>query len=414
MLTRPSRRSSLSVAAAALLFLTSTLVSCSGDAPDVAGDPESDAEAMSVGAESAGAPSAAFPEDFGAIQTVRELSDGTVLVADPLGGALYHVDLDAGVREQVGAVGQGPEEYQQPDAVWLLPGDSTLLIDLGNARMTALGPDLSFGSTSPLAQGDPREGLVVALPQAVDASGRVYARSMGMSMGGAPPDSGQILRVTRGSFAIDTVALFKLQDRTVTRSGSGNNQNVSMSPVPLSAEDAWGAAPDGSVVVVRSSDYHVEWHHPDGTVTSGPATPFDAIPIGTAEKEEFLRAQTRSGGGIGISMMVNNNEVQTTFSRGGSRGGGDPSIDDYTWPESKPAFYQGRIPVDPLGRAWVRRHVDAGGPSTYDVFDGRGERVASFAFPHANRVVGFGEGTLYVVASDELDLNYLHRYEMPG
>jgi hypothetical protein len=50
----------------------------------------------SAGGGSLGAPTAAFPEDFGAIQSVREMPDGSVLVADPLGGALYSVDLDAG------------------------------------------------------------------------------------------------------------------------------------------------------------------------------------------------------------------------------------------------------------------------------------------------------------------------------
>ena len=59
---------------------------------------------------SLGEPTATFPEDFGAIQAVRELADGTVLVADPLGGALYAVDLDSGTRTQVGMEGQGPEE----------------------------------------------------------------------------------------------------------------------------------------------------------------------------------------------------------------------------------------------------------------------------------------------------------------
>ena len=55
---------------------------------------------------------------------------------------LFVVDMDAGTRAQVGAEGQGPEEYRQPDAVWPLPGDSTLLVDLGNGRLVVLGPDL--------------------------------------------------------------------------------------------------------------------------------------------------------------------------------------------------------------------------------------------------------------------------------
>jgi hypothetical protein len=89
-------------------------------------------------------------------------------VADPLGGALYFVDMNAGTRTVVGTEGQGPGEYLQPDAVWPLLGDSTLLVDLGNGRMITLGrPDLEFGPTSPLSAGSPRSGgMVVAIPQA--------------------------------------------------------------------------------------------------------------------------------------------------------------------------------------------------------------------------------------------------------
>jgi hypothetical protein len=378
------------------------------------GDASAAGEASSERGGSLGQPTATFPEDFGAIQTVREMSDGTVLVADPLGGALYSVDLDAGTRVQVGAEGQGPEEYMQPDAVWRLPGDSTLLIDLGNGRMTTLAPDLSFGATSPLSAGDPRSGLVVAIPQAVDAEGRVYSRSLGMSMGGTPPDSGAVLRITRGTLALDTAAMYKLEDRTITRSGGPNNQNVSVMPVPLSPEDAWGAAPDGAVVMARAADYSIEWHAVDGTVTAGAPTPYEVISIGMREKEEWLGEQGQSGGGIGISVMMGPQGIQTNFSRGGGGGGDDPSVDDYEWPEHKPAFYSGRIVVDPMNRAWVRRHVEAGAPSTYDVFDRSAAREATYTLPHGSRVVGFGEDVVYVVSSDEFDLNYLQRYAMPA
>ena len=71
---------------------------------------------------SLGAPNAVFPEDFGYVHTALELPGGDVLAADPLGKALYRVNMDAGVRTVVGRLGEGPEEYQQPDAVWPLPG----------------------------------------------------------------------------------------------------------------------------------------------------------------------------------------------------------------------------------------------------------------------------------------------------
>ena len=133
------------LASAGVVVASVFLVACTS------GDGAGAARSVGDGGGSLGTPTAVFPEDFGTIQTIRELADGRVLVADPLGGALFVVDMDAGTRTVIGTEGQGPGEYRQPDAVWPLPGDSTLLVDLGNGRLIALGPDLSFGETSPLS-----------------------------------------------------------------------------------------------------------------------------------------------------------------------------------------------------------------------------------------------------------------------
>lgn len=361
-------------------------------------------------------PSASFPEDFGAVLNVRELPDGRVLVADPLGKALFVVDMDAGTRQAIGSEGQGPEEFQQPDAVWALPGDSTLLVDLGNGRLVALGPDLSFGPTMPISMsefqpGVPGQTLVIAIPQGVDGEGRIFSRLMG-GMGGQLPDSADVIRIDRATKGHEAVASFKLGDRTQTTSGGANNRNVQISNVPLSPEDSWGVGTDGSVVIARSSDYHVEWHRADGTVVRGAPVPFEAVPIRTAEKEAWVAAQGRTGGGVGISVMVNNGAVQMGFQRGGM--GGQREIDQYQWPEVMAPFYQGRINVDPEGRAWVRRHRPAGEAPLYDLFGQDGNLLESVALPAEGNVVGFGKGTIYVVTFDDFDLSYLSRFAMPS
>jgi hypothetical protein len=363
-----------------------------------------------------GSPDASFPEDFGTIQTVRELPDGRVLVADPLAKALYAVDMDAGTRVVVGREGEGPEEYRQPDAVWPLPGDSTLLVDLGNGRLVALGPDLGFGPTMPITVGDfqqPGQPLILAIPQGVDGKGYLYARVMGGGMGGGPmPDSADIVRIDRGTGTTETAARFKIRDMTERRSGGANNQEVALSPVPLSPEDAWGVASDGSVVLARAGSYQMERVAPSGSVSKGPPVPVDPVRIGTAEKEEYLADLGGAGGGIRVGVEMVNGEMSMAFARGG--GDTNREIDQYTWPEEKPPFYSGRIPVDLSNRAWVRRHVEAGEPSTYDVFDEAGERVGTVLLDHGKRVIGFGQSGVYVVAFDEFDLNYLERYPFPA
>ena len=73
---------------------------------------------------------ASFPEPFSFVNSVREMADGTIMAADPLGQVLLRMDLSAGTADTLGRVGEGPQEYQQPDQVFPLPGDSTLLVDL--------------------------------------------------------------------------------------------------------------------------------------------------------------------------------------------------------------------------------------------------------------------------------------------
>lgn len=357
---------------------------------------------------------AVYEESFSTVSTVRELPDGRVLVADALGQVLVRLDLDAGTADTLGRVGEGPEEYRQPDAAWALPGGKTLLVDLGNGRLTELSPELEFGDTRPYAIGElgPGRELVLAIPQAVDGRGRLYFRSFGRMGGGElASDSAYILRLDLESELVDSVGRIKLAETTTRTTGSGNNQNTSVSPIPLSAADAWGVAADGRVVIVRSGDYRVDWIGSDGDVVSGPAVAYEAVRIGRGKREEWAHTRSETGGGLGISMSVVNNSMTLTAGRGGTSD--DDDLDQYEWPDFAPAFYGRPVPVDGGGRAWVRRHLEAGEAPRYDVFDGAGEREMVVRLRPERRVVSFGDGKVYVVRMDEYGLQYLERYALP-
>ena len=109
-----------------------------------------------------------------------------------------------------------------------------------------------------------------------------------------------------------------------------------------------------------------------------------------------------------------NGRPSMSFQRGGGPASTAREIDRYTWPERMPPIFGGRIPIDGQGRAWVRRHVKAGAPSAYDVFDRSGKRVGSVTLEPGNRVVGFGKDAVYVVRYDDMDLSYLERYAVPS
>lgn len=354
---------------------------------------------------------AEFPEGFSLVAGLREMPDGRLMISDAIGQILMFADMDSGEMEIIGREGRGPQEYRTPDALFPLPGDSTLFVDLGNGRLTVLGPNGGFGETRPIAR-DIRGQLVAILPRGVDAQGRVYFQPFAFG-GGRPgaglPDSAMIARWDRRTDVIDTIGAVKLQERRMETSGSANNQTVRLRQVPMSAQDAWNVAPDGRVAVARSPEYYLEWIG-DGTRERGPTMDFDPVRVRTAEKEFWV--ESRGRGGLRIGVTIENGVRQMSFGRGA--GNSDrPDISGYEWPETMPAFTTGAaVNVDLNGNAWVRRSVRIGNNQVYDVFGIDGELAERIILPAGRQVVGFGENTVYAVYFDELDLQWLERYPM--
>ena len=355
-----------------------------------------------------------FPEPFGMVTTVRELRDGRLLIGDPLGQALVAVDMAAGTADTIGRVGPGPGEYSQPDIVLPLPGDSSLFADLGNGRLVVMGPDLSFGETFPIAQGEPTGpglgGMNIIIPRGTDSQGRVYFQALGMMMrpGGGLPDSGEVKRWDRSTGSVETVAQVKLEERRTETSGSAGNQNVRLITVPLSPRDAWGVSWDGRVAAARSGGYYLEWADLEGGTVRGADVAYDPVAIGRAEQEAYLDRSAATG--LSISADIGNGVRQMSFGRGGGGRGGDPDVNDYDWPDVMPAFVSNGVRVSPEGDAWVRRSVSAGSVTEYDVFGPDGELKERVVLLRGREVVGFGQEYVYVAQRDEFDLIWLERY----
>ena len=352
---------------------------------------------------------------------MRELDDGTVLVADPIGQALVRVDFATASADTVGGYGEGPSEYRQPDAVWPLPDGGTLLVDLGNGRLTELDAELEFGRTHPYSRGDPKDTtLVVAIPQGVDDRGRLYFN--GMPVG--ENDSLPVLRLDLGTGELDTIARYMPPATKLdTIIDARGRHNLRVSVVPLSPTDAWGVGADGRVALARAVGppmsnaldelgYFLEWFDEDGAATPGPTIPYEPVPIGEAEKEAWTDRRDELGGGLRLTAATGDSAASVIAKRGGPRPANE-DLDRYAWPEALPAFYPDRVAVDSLGRAWVRRYAEAGAVTRYDVFGATGERVETVELGVGRRVVGFGEGRLYAIQMDDLGRQRLERYALP-
>lgn len=349
-----------------------------------------------------------FSHEFSSITGLRELPDGRVLVTDGIDETLLRLDLKTGKADTIGRAGQGPGEYKTPDMLFPATGGGTMLVDLGNARLSFFDAALKYKESTPIIKGDPGRGMTEVIPQAVDSQGRIYFQGMMRSPGNPRPDSGMVMRWDRSRDATDTVAKVKLAEVKITSSGGPNNRSVNMSAVPLSPDDQWGVGPDGRVAIARMADYHLEWLAPGVTPVRGPAVPWKPVPIRDADKNEWAADMA---GGLSIMVSNDNGRMSVRMGRGGPAGRDrdrEERIKSLEWPAAKPAFRSVR--VSPEGEAWVERYVAAGAAREFDVFGPDARLKRRVILPVGRRLVGFGKGVVYLRHTTEDELQYLERY----
>jgi hypothetical protein len=360
-----------------------------------------------------GAAEVELSESFTRVTSLRALGDGRVLVADARDRILHLVDFRAGRATRVGRDGSGPGEYGIPQSLVALPADTTLLYDPMNSRLLLILPG---GTPGPLLRIPELDPATRGPPRAADTRGRFFYEVSRPVEPGALYQASRvdIVRLDRTTRRIDTLATLRLPEKLSTGARAlPGGMLQTFTNKPLAPRDVAAFSADGRVAIVRAADYRVEWLGADGARTAGPATPFERIRIDAAEREAFLAGQTRPG------------NIIVRGPTGGAPGGGAPravpiprgvgSIDDQPveWPDHKPPFLAGAALVAPDGRLWVlktRAHDDP--VPVYDVFDGAGRLVERIAIPARTRLAGFGRGVVFLVRTDEDDLEWMGRYPL--
>ena len=359
------------------------------------------------------APLAEHPEPLTQPNAMLELRDGRVLVADTKDRLLYLYDFAKGSATQVSRQGGGPLEYQFPAGIFA-SGDSVLVVDMLQQRLLVLDAAGTPLRTQRLAtSGDVASTIIkVGAVIAVDARGRVYTESRGMTIvqGKMPTVSDTVALVrwqtigTRG----DTLAT-RVEHTEMPKMGGDPKAGISFK-LPLQAfvmRDAWAVFPDGRVAVARASDYHTEWYDASGRKAVAGRVPYTPIPITEADKALARKATkdaAEQGMKLGTSMAASSGQKMPKINM--------EVEEPATWPKVKPPFASVRAAPD--GRLWVVRMI--GGATEigeYDVIapDGRLERRVRT--PPNVTLLGFGKGVLYGVRKDEDDLRYLQRYRYP-
>lgn len=344
-----------------------------------------------------GRPVAEFPEAFTRVSTLRELQDGRVLVVDERESRLALIDFTTGTAKHVGRTGAGPGEYALAGRIVALPGDSSVMHDPRNVRYLLIKPDGTPGETFRLAE--PvwfSLGGRGAVPRASDARGYMYFEGPPMTTGRGEGvqrlalDSAPIMRYDRRTTKLDTLAWVQLSKGNVVVTPTSLTVGAQAFP----ARDDWVTLADGSIAVVRVRDYHIDRYSATGVRTSGPALTVSPVAVNEAEKQAWRDER------LGRAVSRTTGTIATT-------------IREPEWPVAKPPFEYWHTFARPNGDVWVLRSHKAAEAPVYDVFGASGALSARVALPLRSRLVGFGNGMVYLVRRDDDDLEHLQKYRLP-
>lgn len=339
-------------------------------------------------------PDATLGEPFTSIYSVRELSDGRVLISDyGQDNRVVVADLVSGRVRTVGSVGAGPGEYRQAGRLFALPGDSTLLIDSPQrGRWWLLMHHDSIVANVPPDL--PALRVVGGSPSGVDDRGRVLGVRSAVRSEKLAHNRIRLQLIAvigeRNSSEADTIARLRGDEYQITQGGT--RERPFWAQIQLSGSVAEQALmfPDGWVAVVRIEPYRVEWRTASGTWIRGPEVPW-----------EWPRADAK--------------EKAAAFERLKRRIGDRAKQDDAPWADRlAPVRTNSSMIAAPDGNLFVLRAQWSKEPDTrYDVFDRSARRVAVLAMPDSERVVGFGPRSIYISVRDEDGFHRLRRHPWP-
>lgn len=363
---------------------------------------------------------AEWSEPFSQISGMRELKDGRVIVTDIRDKNIQLIDF-AGEAKKIGREGAGPGEFGLPSQVYAAPGDMTWVYDVLNGRYLVIDPSgkpvstfttddaASTASVPAPGPGGVLRSSLRGFAQGIDAQGRLYFRAPSFRFengAGIVSDTIPIVRWNPTTKASDTVGSLinppSPPPAPPVATGGGNSFSVVRmgSTTPFGSSDSYAVTAKGDVAVVRARDYHVDWIVNGRTIAGAPIK-YDPVKITKEDKLAFVENRKNSSG----TMVINDGSGRRVENLLASALDGPNAP---VFPEFKGPFRS--VVAGPNSQVWVERNVAFDQPAAYDVIDITGKVVSRVFLPKRTRLLGFGIGTVYLIRTDEDDLQYLQRY----
>lgn len=189
------------------------------------------------------------------------LEDGSLVVADGRSRSLRRFTADGRVLWSVGRAGEGPGEFRRIDSVAALPGDTLVVLDALNERLTHIAPNgdiaqsetvaMDFGPWPPHVRALPDGSLVLVTHVAADLSRldeewRLRADSMMIQVRNRPAGAMDTLQVVPGDERASRIV-----------DAGGGQIAIQNPPLPFGRRTVIGQR-GPEILVARSDRYSVD------------------------------------------------------------------------------------------------------------------------------------------------------------
>lgn len=359
-------------------------------------------------------PDAVLSRPFTRITAFRALPNGRAIIADEVAGEVVLADLGSQSVSTIGRRGSGPQEYLLPRGLIPLPNGRTLLQDPGNARFLELDAEGRISRAvapqdASRAGRDQMLGLSIAWDvRGSDRLGNIFFEQLPGVLKPAETATVPIVRWSAQRGRLDTIASYRLTEAMLSQSiESGRPGEIVVRPRAWTARPQWAVSADGRVALAEPDPYRVVWMDASGR-SAGPQVAFRPQPVTGADREWYLDEMNATQGRARSAKRPPPEPRRPGAGGPTSKRGGEP-----IFPSSFPAFI-GResVRIAPEGTVWIARaHSVSDTASLYDVFDATARRYAEAHLRAHSRIVGFGDGVIYVARRDADDLEHLERYK---
>jgi hypothetical protein len=384
-------------------------------------------------------------EPLSSIAAAIRLSDGRVFVNDIVARRVVIFDSSLAAARVITDSASVTATAYGFGAGALIPfhGDTALFLDPQSSAMPVLSPagriarvmatprpnnrPVSIGSLYFTPGFDAAGRLLYYLPLTFAVPTKALPASTTVK---SVVDSALIVRFDFATQAYDTVATIRTPKARQSITTNEDGRPISMQSLtgmdPIPVVDDWVVRPDGSLVIVRGQDFHVDWMDASGKWSSAPKMAFDWEHLDDTQKQVLIdsaaaalkarRDSLRSGIPLGGT-----SGVASTGGRSGGAGGGagfegprpqlpppiDPTTEPNDLPDYRPAFPHGATKVDAESNLWIRTTTMVSGQPVYDLVNRRGALFDRVQLPPFRTIAGFGPAVVYMAVKDAAGIVHL-------